>query len=44
MIQFWMKNNYTADDLTAKWSFATLFVSNLKLPTYFETDQIYSVL
>ena len=32
------------NDKVAKWSLVTLFVSNLELPTYLETDQIYSAL
>ena len=35
---------HPADDPTAKWPLATLFVSNLESPTYLETDQIYSAL
>jgi len=35
---------HPADDPTAKWQLATLFVSNLESPTYLETDQIYSAL
>ena len=38
------KTIHPADDLTAKWSLATLFVSNLESPTYLGIDQAYSVL
>jgi hypothetical protein len=35
---------HPADDLTAKWLLAFLFVSDLESPTYLGADQIYSAL